>query len=308
MDRDDRVICHFDDFRDMFCSCANVTVLKQKIIGRNGVFHPLHQYEDYLHGHQKYIPKLTKRMDYDCIICDSPLLWLFEDWTTIHIPTLSIIEDQHGIIPKHCVDHAIKHNHTIIHKYQFNKFHKNIPSHINTFWLPHSVNTNIYKDRNLPKEYGVLLSGSMYKIYHTRNKALDSLKGESFFRHLRRPVDYAKTQWPIKDDYSKELNKSWLSICCGADVEYPVMKYYEIPASKSVLYSDYFSELGDLGFIPDENMIVLDKNNIKEQIIELLKDKTKLKRIALSGFDLIHHRHTDDIRSNELISYIKGIV
>jgi len=305
IDRDTRVANHFDDFRNAFCKYVDVTILKQKIFKHT----PNDQHTTYLTGEQKYNRVLTGELDYDCIICDSLFLWMFEDWSMINIPTLSIIEDQHNKVPKIQVDYAVKHNHVIIHRYQFKKFHTDLPSHIRTFWSPHSVNVNIFLDWDIPvKKYGVLLSGAMYPIYKTRNEVLNSLIDEPYFKHLIRPKDYVSIQWPVGADYSRELNKAWLSVCCGSTYQYPIRKYMEIPASKSVLYADYFPELQDLGFIPDENMIIVDKNNIKGQCVDLFKNKKKLNRIAENGYNLIHDRHTDDIRCVELLNFIKKII
>jgi spore maturation protein CgeB len=84
------------------------------------------------------------------------------------------------------------------------------------------------------------------------------------------------------------------------------MKYFEIPACGSIIYGEYFDELGDLGFIPDENMIVVDKSDIIGQLNYLMEDKDNLKRLIQNGKDLIHSRHTTKIRAEELVDIIKG--
>lgn len=301
MDRDKRIANHFDDFRNALCRYADVTVLKHKI----DAVSPNDQHNGYLSGKIKYVKMLPKSLDYHCVICDCMFLWMFEDWSKVKIPVFTIIEDQHNDVPRIQVDFSIKHNHIILHRYQFNKFHTNLPAGTKKLWFPHSVNTNVFKDWRLPKQYGVLASGSMTRLYNTRIMVKDALKDESIFTHIQRPVDYTENPWPVGKDYSKELNKAWLSVCCGAEVQYPIMKHFEIPASKSVLYGDYFPELGDLGFEPNKNMIIVDKKNIKDQVTQLLNDKDRLNRIAQEGYNLIQNRHTNDIRAKEMVTYIR---
>ena len=303
MDRSDRVANHFDDLRDTFCKYANVTVMTQHLHNDND---PNRQHEAYLSGKESYKPMLTGALNYDYIICDAMFLWMFEDWDNIHIQTAIIIEDQHGKVPERQIQHAIKYSHTVIHRYKFNKFHTDLSKKVKTIWLPHSVNINNFKDYGLRKEYGVLSTGLLANIYKTRSAVADSLKDREYFKRIERPLDYKKEQWPIQDGYSKELNKAWMSVCCSSILQYPVMKFFEIPASGSILYSDYLPELKELGFVPDKNMIQVNLNNIQGQVETLLKDEKRMQKVSAAGFKLIHDRHTNDIRAQELLHIIEN--
>lgn len=301
IDRHTRVANHFDDFRDAFCKDTDTIVISHKLHG----LLPNQLHDQYKSKKRIYIPLLEDCSEYDVIICDAMFIWMFEDWKQIDTPTFIIIEDQHAKVPKIQVNFAVKHGHGIIHRYQFNQFHTDIPKHIKKIWSPHSVNVNNFKDYGLPKETGVLQTGAIGGVYELRTLTHQTFRGCDFYKRIIRPVDDSKKQWPVQDDYSKELNKSWLSICCGATVEYPIMKFFEIPASKSVIYTDYFNELGDLGFIPNENMIQVNKNGLVRQARALLETPSKLESIAQSGYDLIHERHTNEIRAKELYSELE---
>lgn len=302
IDRSTRVANHFDDFRETFRNMGDVTVLSQKLHG----LLPNQLHEQYKSGRRKYIRQLTDTNEYDIIVCDAMFIWMFENWKDIKTPAAIIIEDQHGKVPKLQIDFALKHNHIIIHRYKFNQFHKELRKSNRTIWSPHSVNINNFKDYGQIKEYGVLQTGAIGGVYKLRTLVHDKLKGQSYYKRIIRPVDNSKKQWPVQDEYGKELNKAWLSLCCGATVEYPVMKFFEIPASCSVLYTDYFPELGELGFIPNVNMIQINKNDIRGQVKSLLADREHaLREISQSGYLLIQDRHTNEIRAKELDNELK---
>ena len=91
--------------------------------------------------------------------------------------------------------------------------------------------------------------------------------------------------------------------------KYPVLKFFEIPACNSVLFSDYNKELKQLGFEPNENMVRIDKvDNIKKFIRGYLRVPDKLKEISQNGYDLIHTRHTAQKRAEEFVEYVEKII
>lgn len=300
-DRSQRVANHFDDFRNAFCRVADTAVMYSPSFDMR----PNPLYEEYRKGDRQYKPQLQDiNNQYDIIVCDAFFLWMFEDWSNIDIPTAIIIEDQHGTVPPAQIQFAIEHDFIIIHRY---KFDRDMP--VRTIWSPHSVNIDIFKDYGQKKEYGLLQTGATHNIYETRQLVNKSLKGQSIFHQIERPKEYVADQWPVREGYSKQLNKAWMSLCCGATVQYPVMKFFEIPASGSVIYTDYFSELGDLGFIPNVNMVQINKSNILNQVEALVNEMPhRLIEIAQEGYDLIHERHTNEIRCVELCNQLKDIL
>ncbi len=287
-DRSKRVASHFDALRKSFSGLCEVDT----IIHTPG-------------NHSSFVRDQLNKKDYDFIICDSPLCFCNEDWSNISIPKAVIIEDQHNKSPKQQIQFAVDNDFIILHRYQFNKYHTNLSSKVKTIWFPHSVNTEVFKDFNLPKEYDLLQTGAMWDVYKTRILVNKTMTGEMCYTYIPRPNDKDANKWPIGIDYAKELNKSKFTVCCGSDHQYPVMKYFEIPASGSIIYGDYFNELGNLGFVPGVNMIQIDPKNIKSQIRDLSNNPFELKRLKDNGINLIQSRHTNEIRAKELVEIIK---
>ena len=115
--------------------------------------------------------------------------------------------------------------------------------------------------------------------------------------------------------------------------DYPVLKIFEVPACYSALFCDYIPELGELGFVPNENMVEITEDMLGVYV-EMVKsgkkikpkavfDTTKrkefikfirswlvspdLKRITENGFELVHSRHTDEIRAKKIVEELKEI-
>jgi len=303
IDREERVAKHFIDLRNSFSEIADITVLNHGICTKTPSIDSLDLMVNG-DGREKILQSHLIDNNYDFIICDAPFAFNHEDWGLIDTPKAVIIEDQHNESPKIQVDFAVDNNFIILHRYKFNKYHTKLPKHIKTIWFPHSVNTDVFKDYSLDKEYGVLLTGAMYMVYQTRHRLNKLFDDQKWFSRLVRPKEIDKVKWPAGGDYAKELNKSIMAVCCGSTHQYPVMKYFEIPASKSIVYGDWFSELGDLGFMPGINMIVAEDDAIG-QVNELLKNPDGLDKISQSGFNLINSRHTNTIRAKELLDIIK---
>jgi spore maturation protein CgeB len=85
------------------------------------------------------------------------------------------------------------------------------------------------------------------------------------------------------------------------------MKYFEIPACRTLLIADWFDELGSLGFKDHVNMVKLNKRKLKEQVEYWFTHDKEREEIAKAGEILIQQRHSVDIRARELIEHLEGL-
>jgi len=303
MGRNTRVAGHFNYFQNELSKYCEL-----KIISHEPKGHPA----DFINSIVKdeiTLPRIIEKElisnDYDFIFTDALFCYLNERWDRFDTPFGMLLEDQHRVIPKIQVDFAVKHGFIIFNRYKLNKFHKDLT---NTSWLPHCVNTDMFKDYGLTKKYKVLQTGAIWRVYKLRNFLKEKLKNESFYTYIKRPKETDKVKWPIKDDYAKVLNKSIFNIACGSEFQYPVQKFFEIPACNSILYSDYFSELKDLGFIPNINMIECNQLDPIGQLDKLLKSPDTLKELQINGLKLIKEKHTVEIRVQEFLENIMTLI
>lgn len=305
MDTTGRVAGHFDDLLASMTRECHVDILTQPLQG----YHPAIFQQGCLNRtiRRNEIVKehLDANPDYDFIICADIFAFNNEKWCDIKIPKAAMFEDQHGDNNLSQVKDMVKDNWLVLHRYQFRKFHTDLHKYLKCIWFPHSVNTKIFRDYNMERKYDILQTGALYKVYETRNFVKSVFSGDERYKIIERPKENVPNQWPTRKDYAKELNKAYLNVCCGSVYQYPVMKYFEIPAAKSVIFGDWFDELGDLGFEPYNNMLVIDRDNIKKQVDFLLDNKKRLIEIANNGHNLVYRRHTNEIRAKELIDIIK---
>lgn len=322
VDRSNRIACHFDNFRHAVSGIAEIITLKKDITGDKS--HNIGKLSHMLiNGKIKpdniLIDYLNQDPNFDFIFCDAFFAYMSEQWDKISIPTGILIEDVQREVPKYQIkiakDQGIK---TIFHRsnFAFHKFHPKAKEEFNCFWLPHSIKSNRcvgHEILNNCKSKEVIHVGAFSKQdYPYRYVAVECLKNKPYFTVINRPQDEAgisrKGKWPIDEDYDNLLRSAKICITGGSLFNTPVQKYIEIPASGALLMSNWFPDLGLLGFKNNENMVVYKTDNIIKTIENLLKDDNKIQTMAKKGLDLILSRHSSLTRAEQFINYICTII
>jgi len=171
-------------------------------------------------------------------------------------------------------------------------------------WLPMSVDVDMFKPSDL-KVREVVLAGTVGKNYPVRENILNTLKNKTYFDYIcARKFAEDWENYPIKDDFAHFISSSEICLTCGGEVNYPVAKYFEIPACETLLIAPWIGELGLLGFEDKVNMVSLDENNIIEQVEYYLKNDGERKRISSAGRSLICDKHSVNIRANQFVEYL----
>jgi len=256
---------------------------------------------------------------YDFVVVDGISAFVTEEWRKIKIPKAFIVEEMHHPIWQE-IENGVKFKFDFLfHKY-YNALYDKHPKIKNKFgnviYLPHCVNHNVFKPSSF-KMIDVLLTGVVHqKVYPIRFKANSHLSKKKYFTRIARPADKSPNiikknddRWPIGKQYADLLSISKISITGGSKLHYPVMKFFEILSSGSLLVSDYFKELGTLGFEPGKNMVKIkcgSPEQLDKQMRDLLNDVDKRCEIANNGRKLILERHTVDIRAKQLIDSLEN--
>lgn len=179
-------------------------------------------------------------------------------------------------------------------------------------WLPHHVNTNIFKDYGLKKNTNWLLMGAVHKdIYPLRTMMLHTMKNMKGFVYHPHP-GYRHFQQKDKAfigaRYAKEINKAKMFLTCDSKYKYPLAKYFEVLASKSLLLAPASKELRELGFIPGVHYVAVNKNNYKAKAIYYLKHEKERKKITEQGYRMVHARHSTKKRAREFLKMVNDIL
>lgn len=253
--------------------------------------------------------------DYILILNDTGLNLqpLFKDLHHFSIPKGLIINDIHRFTEERR-RYIKKSRFTHLFSVVKMPFHKIYPEFSHQWrWLPHFVNSSLFKDYKLKKNIDFLLMGAVNEVYPTRCAIQEAFKGDSRFIHHPHP-GYGRLkpdlpdQYYVGENYAREMNRAKIFFTCPSIYEYPVMKYYESLAVNTLLLAPSFPELLDLGFEPGKHFVDIDPKNVKEKAEYYLTHKAEREQIALQGHLFIQAKHTVQVRARQLLSMIEEAI
>ncbi|WP_043978871.1 glycosyltransferase [Priestia megaterium] len=261
------------------------------------------------------IDKISHKPDFILILNDignevSPVI---KGLSSINIPTGLIVNDVHRL--KETRRHYIrKNNISYLFSVVRNKFYEIYPEYINKMeWLPHFVNTDVFKDYGLIKNIDLLMIGAINDFYPLRQKIIQYYKENNNFIYHGHPGyrDFNKEEEKriyIGKKYAREINKSKIFFTCPSIFNYPIKKYFQALACKSLLLAPTFKELEDLGFIPNVHFVEINKDNFKEKASHYLNNVEDREKITEQGYQFIHQNHSLKIRAQQLVDKLEDIL
>jgi hypothetical protein len=101
------------------------------------------------------------------------------------------------------------------------------------------------------------------------------------------------------------MRRSKFNFTCGSKLKFPIRKYFEIPASGSLLVCTPCNGFNELGFIHGENCIISNPEGLTELNRKLMKDPEKSKEIAKLGQNMVLKNHTAEVRASQMRNAIK---
>ena len=109
---------------------------------------------------------------------------------------------------------------------------------------PHFVNTDIFKDYGLRKRHDILLMGAISNVYPLRKKMRLYFKGRKGFKYRPHPgYTNVGVDSYFGEKYAKEINRSKIFITDDSILHYPLIKYYEVLACKTLLLAPTSKEV-----------------------------------------------------------------
>ncbi|TYS13256.1 glycosyltransferase family 1 protein [Rossellomorea vietnamensis] len=229
------------------------------------------------------------------------------------IPAGLFINDVHRLVQEreeYIKDNAIPYLFSVYR----DKFHQNYPSYRDRFiWFPHFINRDIYKDYGAVKENELLMLGAINGYYPFRKIVKEYYKDDKRFIYKKHPGYRAFSKQEesallIGESYAKEINKAKIFFTDSSILNYPLLKYYEVPACKTLLLAPTFPELEDLGFIPDVHFAAVTENDFAIRAKYFLENEEPRNQIIDQGHNFILNNHTVQVRARQLVEKIKEIV
>lgn len=182
------------------------------------------------------------------------------------------------------------------------------------YWLPHHVNTEIFRDYGLEKDLDCLMIGAVHEgVYPLRYKILNHMQtlpgfvyhGHPGYRDIR---EDEKEEVFAGEKYAREINRAKIFLTDNSIYSYPLAKYFEVLACKTLLLAPSSNELTDLGFIPGVHFVDINEDNFTEKAEYYLTHEEERNRIARQGFEMVHSRHSTAQRAVEFVNMIKEIL
>ncbi len=260
-------------------------------------------------GHISHILKqLPERPDFILLVNDlgEQLYPMIKGLTHTDIPTGLFVNDVHRLtkVRKNFIE---KNNIAYLFTAVRDKFLTTYPEFTAKMeWFPHFFNTNLYKDYGLKKDIPLLMMGAANDFYPLRQKIIHAYQGNADFTYHSHPgyrnfSEREEKQYFIGQRYAEEINRAKIFFTSPSIMHYPVTKYFEALACRTLLLAPTFQELEDLGFIPDFHFIPINEHNFKEKAAYYLEDPSKRQIITDQGFRFIHQRHTITQRIEQLV-------
>jgi len=306
-----RVARHFDALQQAVARLVDVTFIRKSTEGLlANVFGDL-AVSGKIGAEETLLPFINSpKKRFDFVMCDAIFAFPRDRWTQVDIPRAVLLEDLHGPSVAQqvrlCQEFGME---VVFHRYNLplKKFHPDLyDGDCKCVWFPHSIDTSTFRNYGT-RSLDILMVGVIVPFYYpVRARACESLKDKPYFHRVERPVEtpHPVPKYPVGQDYAELLSSAKISITGGSIYHYPVMKYFEIPACKTLLMSDWFPELGMLGFEPDRNMVVADLENLPKQVEWWLSHDEERERVSERGAELIQKYHSLEIRAKQFVNHI----
>lgn len=316
INQDKSVLAHFNYWYEALGKVCDLKIIKRDFVSLPAAINNPQKIVPFIRDTKKrtmypLIKLENVNNNFDVVICDHSYAFYTEDWHKIKIPKVMLIEDSSGGPVDKVVRKSIECKFDLLlcrYRQEFFKYHKTkVDKFAKIKWFPHAYNTEVFKDYGLEKKYDVTMTGYHFPpYYYYRDLIFDEIEDKDYFKELKH-VGYDKeTKGSVNGvDFAKFLNQSKISISCGLIFNRAVMKFFEIPAVKTLLFSNMFDDLKDLGFKDGENMVVADIGNIDKQLRNLLADEDMIKEISENGYNFIREKHTNEIRAKQFIKELE---
>lgn len=167
------------------------------------------------------------------------------------------------------------------------------------FYLPFSVDTNIYKNLDLPKTIDIMACFADYA---------DGYKNRSRIKFIARQLKnnmYSKTV--LHQQYVDTINKSKIFINANNDYDNSLsMKYSECLACGTFFLTDKPEDFDLLGYEDKKHLVLYnDFKDFKRKLKYYLNHDEIRERIAKNGMKFIRKHHSCEVRVQQMIKVIK---
>lgn len=142
-------------------------------------------------------------------------------------------------------------------------------------------------------------------IVNTPNKKVDILNHPGYNININ---DYDKTLFSVGDEYKYTLNTYLGDIATSSVTGYVVQKYFEIPASGSLLLAEYVPDMLSSGFVEGYNFVKITRENIFDVVENVCSNPLAYINIRNQSRNWVFKYHTEENRYEQLKGVLKCVL
>lgn len=190
--------------------------------------------------------------------------------------------------------------------YAWDSFYPEVQAAQKVVWVPHSASPDFMIRYNHSPQNSIFLSGAMSEHYPLRRQMMELHARCSYsIVHHRHPgyhsgYDYDNDE-SIGRGYAEKINTYLAGFADSAIYKYVVAKYFEIPATGTLLLADdaVSGPLKELGFTENKHYLPVSKEDLEDKVQYVLDQNNHedLDRIRKSGQELVWERHKTSDRA-----------
>lgn len=184
----------------------------------------------------------------------------------------------------------------------FDQFYPGLRPTKKIVWVPHAASPDFFLPVNENPRKAVLVSGRIHAGYPLRQKMQQLYEsGKYTIDIIEHPGSYSCTydydcDPTVGNGYARSLQSRLSGFTCSAKYHYTVAKFFEIPATGSLLLADASvrDALCRLGFVGYEHYVPADGDRLEAAIDFVLDpaNRAVVDRIRRAGQELVRARHT----------------
>lgn len=182
------------------------------------------------------------------------------------------------------------------------------------FWLPHFAEPSIFRDYQRRKTIDILMMGAtnrhVYPLRHKMKTALAHREGFVVHKHPGYQNFGPEQKVLVARSFALEVNRSKIFLTCDSIYHYALRKYFEVPASNSLLMASFNDDLGELGFKSGHNFVAIDEHDFRAKVDFYLhpNNDSLRQQITQQGYNFIRKNHSTKVRAKQLLQMIDSIV
>jgi spore maturation protein CgeB len=176
-------------------------------------------------------------------------------------------------------------------------------------YLPWCIDTRLFKDLKLERTIDFLGVGNyQYDTYPLRRWLWWYAKTKYYERSFI--LENNLYSCLERDDYIQKINQSKIFLFCTSIYRYPVVKFFEAMACKTMPMADNPIDMERLHLVPNWNFVSVDMDCWRYKMDYFVREESdkERQRIIDNGYETVMKYHTSIIRTEQLLSYCKMLI